>query len=80
MSGNFQEKDVENLVEFLNLLATKSELNGMTFKDSIRFYGLLSWAQQSLLEKIKSNILEVVSTKELKPEEQPKTKSRSKAK
>jgi len=75
--GTFTDKDAENLVEFLNLLSNKAEFNGMTIKDNIRLFGLLSWAQQSLLEKIKANLLEVVKVEQIKPDEKSKGKAKS---
>jgi hypothetical protein len=78
---SFEEKDKENLVEFLNFIAKKAKFE-VDVQEVIKFHGLLSWAQQSLLKKINQNILGEVKLHEnvLPPKEKAKSKSKAKAK
>lgn len=64
MASNFTEKDSKQLVELLNFIAEKGEFK-MNTKEVIRYFGLLSWAQQELLPKVQSHILEVVKLEEV---------------
>ena len=59
-----KEKDKENLVKLLNMIADKAEFNGMRVKDIIETFSLLAWAQKELVPKIDANILEVVAVHE----------------
>lgn len=64
----FNEKDSEKVVEFLNFIATKATFDKLSIKEIIQFYGLLSFCQRDLLKKIEANILEVKSLKQLEKE------------
>jgi glutaredoxin-related protein len=77
----FTEKDTANLVEFLNMVAQRAKFEDLKVKEVIRLYGLLSWAQKDLLNKIESNILEIKEVRQMvKEEEKPATKKASKPK
>lgn len=71
--GKFKEKDSENLAMLLNFIAEKAKFQ-VDVKDTIKFYGLLVWAQTELSKKIKDNILEVLAVHE--PEPEPKKPAR----
>jgi len=64
MENKFTKEDKEKLIEFINFLATKCKLDGITISDNIKFYGLLSFVQKELIPKIENNILEVVKVVE----------------
>lgn len=57
--NKFKESDSQKLIQFMNLVAEKASLNGMSVQEVITFYGLLSFVQKDLLPKIQDNILEV---------------------
>jgi len=77
----FTEKDTANLVEFLNMVAQRAKFEDLKVKEVIRLYGLLSWAQKDLLNKIESNILEIKEVRQMvKEEEKPAVKKASKPK
>lgn len=59
MDNAFKDKDKENLVRLLNFIADKAKFK-IGVKEAIEFYGLLSWAQKELLQKIDANIAEVI--------------------
>lgn len=71
MAGPFKwnEKDKENLVEFLNFVSDKAEFKVNT-QDVIKYFKLLAWAQQELLKKVEDSVVEI--TKVHKPEEEKK--------
>ena len=72
----FTEADQQRVVEFLNFLSAKATFNNLSLKETIQFYGLLSFFQKDLLKKIEANILEVKAVRELKPEKKTKGKSK----
>lgn len=67
--GRFAEDDKKKLVEFLNFISEKAKFDGMDVKDTIQFFGLLSWSQQVLMKKIEANIMGV--PKIIDPEPKP---------
>jgi hypothetical protein len=71
--NKFKEADAEKMVELLNFIAKEAVFKDIDVQKTIKFYGLLSWAQGQLLSKIKDNILEVVAVHTPKPE--PKKKA-----
>lgn len=73
-SNNFSEEDKEKFVEFLNYVAKYAEFKLKT-EDLIKYFKLLSHAQQVLLPKIHNHILEVKKVIE-PPKEQPKRGSK----
>lgn len=77
MDKGFKEKDLENLTKLLNFIAEKAEFK-VNVKETISFYGLMAWAQQELMKKIKDNILEIKKVHEPveEPVEQPKRAAR----
>lgn len=74
MESKFSEEDKKKVIEFLNIIAQKSEFN-LNTQEVIKYYGLLSYMQQELLPKIDSHIMEVTKVVEAEPE-----KKESKAK
>ena len=75
MENKFTEQDKQQVVEFLNFIATRATFPNWTTNDTIKHFKLLSYMQQTLLPKIDANILEVVSVRKLdetKQEESPK--------
>jgi len=79
-TNKFSEADVEKAVEFLNFIAMEASFKDMDVKKTIKFYGLLSWAQGQLVNKLKANILEVVAVHSPAPAEPTKAKKAAKAK
>jgi hypothetical protein len=73
----FNQADAEKLVKLLNIVAENAVFKELKVADIIQVFGLLSFAQKTLLEKIKANIMEVVEVKELKPEVKSKGKGKS---
>lgn len=69
----WSEKDKENLIELLKLLASKAKFDDMKVEDSIKLTQLITWTQRDVLRKIDSHILEVKAVKE---EPKPKTKAK----
>ena len=63
MENKFNEEDKKKIVEFLNMVADKGSFE-LDTKEVIKYYGLLSYMQGTLLPKIESNILEVVKVTE----------------
>ena len=63
MEEKFKEEDKVKVVEFLNMVAQKANLN-LNTQEIIKYYGLLSYMQTELLPKINNNILEVVKVVE----------------
>ena len=68
MQNKFNEEDKKKVIDFLNLVAEKGNFN-LDTKEVIKFYGLLSYMQQTLLPKIDENMLEVKKVIENKKEE-----------
>lgn len=72
MNFTWSDKDKANIVDFLNLIAEKGQFT-LTVKESIKFYGYLSYLQKDLLSKIDASIVEVISVKEVnKPKDKKK--------
>jgi hypothetical protein len=74
----FKEEDKEKVVEFLNFVAKNAKFSDLAIPDVIKFYGLLSFCQQTLLKKINSHIVDSIKI-HTPPEPEPK-KSRAKSK
>lgn len=55
---SFTQKDKENLIDFLNLIATKADFK-LNTKEIIQYFNLLSQVQKVILPKIDKNILEI---------------------
>jgi len=55
---HFNEKDSEKVVEYLNLVAKHAKFE-MNTQELIKYFKLLSYMQQELLPKVKSNVFEV---------------------
>jgi hypothetical protein len=72
---NFNQNDKEKVIEFLNLIALKADFNNMSVKDNIKLFGLLSFMQKTLIDKIDNNLLEV--TKYVPPAEPKPKKAKS---
>lgn len=72
---SFKDKDAENLAKLLNIVAEKADFN-LKVKEVIELYGLLAWAQQDLMKKIKEHVLEVRAVHE--PEKKTRTGKASK--
>jgi hypothetical protein len=60
MENNFTEEDVKKLIEFLNTVSEKAEFK-MSTQDIIRYFGLLSHMQKSIVPKIQKHVLEVIA-------------------
>lgn len=71
--SNFSKADVEKLTHFLNFVANKAKFE-LSVKEVIEFFKLLHWAQNDLHKKLEGSIAEVVSVKQVQPEE-PKKKA-----
>lgn len=56
---NFNQTDKEKIIEFLNLIAMKADFNNMSVKDNIKLFGLLTFMQKTLLDKIDNHLLEI---------------------
>lgn len=67
MENKFTEEDKNKVTEFLNHIAQKATFEHKV-SDAIKFYGLLSYMQQTLLKKINSNIFEIEGVVEDKSE------------
>lgn len=77
--SSFNEKDKEKLTEFLNFIAKKGKFE-VDVEDTIKFFKLLSWAQQSLMMKISGNIIsDIKEHKDIVPVKEPKKASKKKA-
>lgn len=74
MDSSFKDEDKEKVILFLNMVAEKAKFNDIDIKEIIRFYGLLSYMQSSLLSKIEANTLEIEGVRELKKDPKTKTK------
>lgn len=64
--NNFSEEDKSKVIKFLNAVYKYAKFNDMTTEGLIEYYGLLSFMQKVLLNKIDSNILEVKRVVEAK--------------
>lgn len=73
----FTQADAEKLVKLLNIVAEQAVFKELKVADIIQVFGLLSFAQKTLLEKIKANIIEVVEIREIKPEVKAKGKAKT---
>jgi hypothetical protein len=59
MSENrLKQEDSDKLVRLLKFVATHARFN-LSTQEIIEYFGLLSWAQQTLKPKIEANILEI---------------------
>lgn len=76
---SFTEKDKDNLIEFLNFISDKASFT-LNTKETIKFYGLLAWAQKELVPKIDANILEVKAVKEMPAESEAEPEKPKKGK
>lgn len=65
------EKDKEDVIKFLNIVAEKAQFSFNT-KEVIEYFKLLSTMQQIILPKIDANILEVIKVVEPKEEKKGK--------
>mgnify|MGYP007073200811 FL=1 len=76
--NSFSEKDLKNATKLLNFVAKNAEFK-MDTAQVIEYFGLMAWAQQELVAKIKDNILEVkaVHTKDEPAEKKQARRSRS---
>lgn len=59
MNNKFTEDDKQKVIEFLNIVGSKASFN-LNTQEVIKFYGLLSYMQKSLIPKIESNYLEII--------------------
>lgn len=74
----FKDSDKEKVTAFLNFVAKKAVFT-MDTKETIEYYGLLSYCQQVLLKKIDSHIMGEIKVHEPVKETKP-ARRRSKAK
>ena len=58
MENKFNEEDKDQIIKFLNLVATKATFE-MKTSDIIQYFKLLNFMQQTLLPKVDANIMEV---------------------
>ena len=58
MEHNFKDSDKDQVIEFLNFVATKAEFK-LNTQDVIKYFKLLSYMQKELLVKIDKNVLEL---------------------
>ena len=68
MDNKFNEEDVKKMIEFLNTIAVKAKFE-MNTQDIIRYFGLLSHMQKSIIPKLQANVLEVVAVVEAESED-----------
>lgn len=68
MSGlrGFSDRDSQNLVSLLNFINDHATFT-LNNKQTIEWFGLLSWAQKDLHPKIQSHLLEIGKVKEVAP-------------
>lgn len=69
MENKFNEKDKEQLIEFLNFIANKAEFNKMNTNEIIKYFRLLNFMQTQMLPKVDSNIMEIKRVIEAKNKE-----------
>lgn len=72
MQHNFTEDDKAKVIDFLNMVGNHAELK-MNTQEIIKYFGLLSFMQKTLLPKIDANIFEIKKVVEA-PKEEPKKK------
>lgn len=77
MKNKFTEDDKKKTIEFLNFVANKAILKEVSVQESIEWFKLLSFMQQTLLPKLDANILEVLRVVE--PKEENKSESDKKS-
>lgn len=63
--GTFTELDKQQLIEFLNFIATRASFPNWKTDDTIKHFKLLSHIQHQILPKIEANILEIIEVKKL---------------
>lgn len=63
MENKFNEEDVKKVIEFLNVVASKAKFE-MNTQDVIKYFGLLSHMQKSIVPKLQANVLEIVDVHE----------------
>lgn len=68
MDNKFNEEDVKKVIEFLNTIAVKAKFE-MNTQDIIKYFGLLSHMQKSIVPKLQANILEIVDVVESESED-----------
>lgn len=68
MDNKFNEEDVKKVIEFLNTVAAKAKFE-MNTQDIIKYFGLLSHMQKSIVPKLQANILEIIEVHEAESEE-----------
>ncbi len=73
----FTEKDIDTAVEFVNFISDKAEFK-VNVKECIKFHRQLSWFQQTLLSKMRSNIYEVKKITTMEKEKPKKKKAKKK--
>ena len=69
MENKFNEKDKEQLIEFLNFIANKAEFNKLSTNEIIKYFRLLNFMQTQMLPKVDSNIMEIKRVIEAKDKE-----------
>lgn len=69
---SFEEKDVENFAKLLNLMHTK--ISGLDGKEAFEYFKLMSWAQQTMMPKIKDHVLGEPIIHEQEPQETEESK------
>lgn len=75
MAKSFEEKDVENLAQLLNLIHEK--VGNLNSKEALEYVKLMQWAKLTLMPKIKEHLIGEAKLHEAPKEE---TKKKSKAK
>lgn len=68
MENKFNEEDKKKVIEFLNLVALKANFT-MNTQEMIKYYGLLTFMQKTLIPKIEHNYLEIVEVIESEDKE-----------
>jgi hypothetical protein len=66
--GNFSTEDKQKVIEYLNFVAKKATFE-MNTQEVIEYFKMLSFMQQTLLQKVDANILEVSKVVEQPKEE-----------
>lgn len=59
MDKYFSQKDIDQVIDFLNFMSDKAVFNNWTTKDSVTHVRFLSHMQSVILPKMKGLILEV---------------------
>lgn len=68
LENRFTDKDKSQVIQFLNMVATKAEFK-LSTQEVISYYKLLSFMQTELLPKIEANIFEIKKIHEDKSQE-----------